>query len=78
DLRVMSPTSYQAAPSRVRGCALYRLELMMQPLFSAKRQIKDCLLIIFSIWLIIAQPRARKGQADFNLSDALLSSRGEH
>ncbi|WP_312158196.1 hypothetical protein, partial [Pantoea piersonii] len=77
DLRVMSPTSYQAAPSRVRGCALYLAELMMQPLFAAKRQIGYCLLIIFSIWLIIAQPCAWKEHVDFNLMDALLSSRGD-
>jgi len=50
----------------------------MQPLFSAKRQIRDCLLNIFSIWLIIAQLRAEKGPVDFNLTGALLSSRGEH
>ncbi len=49
----------------------------MQPLFAAKRQIDCCLLNIFSIWLIIAQLRAWKELADFNLSGALLSSRGD-
>ncbi|TYF75832.1 hypothetical protein DJ537_14610, partial [Enterobacter hormaechei] len=33
DLRVMSPTSYQAAPPRVRGSALYSDRFVMQPLF---------------------------------------------
>ncbi|WP_313611837.1 hypothetical protein [Pantoea piersonii] len=50
---------------------------MMQPLFAAKRQIGYCLLNIFSIWLIIAQPCAWKEHVDFNLVDALLSSRGD-
>ena len=49
----------------------------MQPLFTVKRQIGACLLNIFSIWLIIAQPCARREHADFNLMDALLSSRGD-
>ncbi|MEP9807675.1 hypothetical protein ABLU71_29030, partial [Klebsiella sp. CB_Kp198] len=31
DLRVMSPTSYQAAPPRVRGSALYSANVLMQP-----------------------------------------------
>ncbi|WP_279063271.1 hypothetical protein, partial [Lelliottia amnigena] len=35
-LRVMSPTSYQAAPPRVRGCALYSDDFLMQPFFKEK------------------------------------------
>ncbi|WP_288187132.1 hypothetical protein, partial [uncultured Pantoea sp.] len=77
-LRVMSPTSYQAAPPRVRGCALYSARYLMQPLFAHKGQIYSQLLKESTIWRIIELMAKRRKRMDFILSGALLSSRDEH
>ncbi|WP_205733823.1 hypothetical protein, partial [Enterobacter roggenkampii] len=74
DLRVMSPTSYQAAPPRVRGCALYSDRLVMQPLFHIYHDFVCKLNDMALFGLFFAQNLPKGMRSHFISPGGLLSS----
>ncbi|HFO7464785.1 TPA: hypothetical protein ACHKWU_002707, partial [Escherichia coli] len=72
--RVMSPTSYQAAPPRVRGCALYSARVFMQPFFYPDHGFGMILNKNKSLSLFFVQNLRQGEAAHFIKRGGLLSS----